>query len=93
LANLPLSDDATEAWYAGKQYYDFKGHTYNKKLKTLIDKTTKTADETKKMNTQKTSCDAFTRMVWKSTTTVAFGIKGRWVYARYCKVEGNKGGV
>ena len=30
-------------------------------------------------------------MVWKRTTTVAFGIKGRWVYARYCSVAGNTG--
>lgn len=30
-------------------------------------------------------------MVWKSTTTVAFGIRDRWVWVRYCKVKGNTG--
>jgi len=45
------------------------------------------------MNRQLNLVNAFTRMVWKDTTTVAFGIKGRWVFARYCKVEGNVDGV
>lgn len=52
-----------------------------------------TAAETKEMKTQKVEADAFTRMVWKSTTRVAFGIKGRWVYARYCSNAGNTGGA
>ena len=28
-------------------------------------------------------------MVWKSTTKVAFGIKGKWVIAWYCDIAGN----
>jgi hypothetical protein len=30
-------------------------------------------------------------MVWAETTKVAFGIRGRWVYAWYCEKEGNQG--
>jgi hypothetical protein len=30
-------------------------------------------------------------MVWKSTTKVAFAIKDRYVYARYCSTKGNTG--
>jgi len=30
-------------------------------------------------------------MVWKSTTKVAFAIKDRYVYARYCSTKGNEG--
>jgi len=60
-------------------------------LKTLLAKAIKTAAETKQATSQKTLADAFTRMVWKGTTKAAFAIKGRWVYARYCSVEGNTG--
>jgi hypothetical protein len=45
------------------------------------------------MNRQVKLVDSFTRMVWRDTTTVAFGIKDRWVVARYCKVKGNVDGV
>lgn len=98
LPTLPTKDYATEAWYLGKQYYDFKKGTYKKALVDLVTRsggtgTALTAAETKTMNTQKTAADAFTRMVWKGTGTVAFGIKGRWVYARYCGVAGNTGGT
>jgi hypothetical protein len=97
LPTLSTRDYATEHWYSGKQYYDFKKGTYNKKLTALIAKSkavggpAMTAAEKKTQATQTTSADAFTRMVWKATTTVAFGIKGRWVYARYCRVAGNTG--
>ena len=49
--------------------------------------------EKKKMELEKVLSDSFTRMVWKRTLKVSFGIKGRWVYARYCTAEGNKGTV
>ena len=45
------------------------------------------------MELEKVLSDSFTRMVWKRTLKVSFGIKGRWVYARYCTAEGNKGTV
>jgi hypothetical protein len=32
LPTLPTKDYATEAWYKGKQYYDFKKGTYQKAL-------------------------------------------------------------
>lgn len=81
LPTLATSDDATEAWYAGKKYYDFKTGGYQAKYNNQV----LTAQ-------QKLDADAFTRMVWKKTTTVAFGIRDRWVYARYCLVQGNTGG-
>jgi len=39
----------------------------------------------------KQQADFFTMMVWKPTTSVAFGIKGRYVYARFCSPRGNQG--
>lgn len=35
------------------------------------------------------AAESFTRMIWKETTEVAFGIKGRFVLAWYCSVAGN----
>ena len=92
LATLATSDAATAAWYSGKAYYDFKKGTYNAALTALITKGAgaRTAAETKQMNEQKALADAFTRMVWKATTTVAFGVQGRWAYARYCRAAGNQ---
>jgi hypothetical protein len=91
LPTLATTDTATEHWYSGKKYYSFKKGTYNTKLAALIKKgSTRTAAETTQMTKEKTLADAFTRMVWKATTKVSFAIKGRWVYARYCSVEGNK---
>jgi len=34
LATLATSDRATEAWYSGKQYYDFKAGTFKSALGT-----------------------------------------------------------
>jgi hypothetical protein len=31
-------------------------------------------------------------MVWRSTTKVGFGVKGKWVIAWYCEVAGNTNG-
>jgi hypothetical protein len=93
LPTLPTTDVATAHWYGGKAFYDFKAGTYKPKLKALIATPPTAATALKQMNTQKDLADAFTRMVWKATTTVAFGIKGRWVYARYCSVQGNQGGT
>lgn len=47
MANFMLSDDATEALYSGKKYYDFKKHTNNKKLIALKAKANKTPEENK----------------------------------------------
>lgn len=82
VATLSTSDDATAGWYAGKKHYDYaKGAN-----KPLFNKVALTAAMTE-------NAAQFTRMVWGSTTTVAFGIKGRWVTAWYCAVKGNTGGA
>jgi hypothetical protein len=57
LPTLSTSDSATQAWYSGKQYYDFKKGTYQKKLGELMNKHKKnnpalTAAEKKRMTTQ-----------------------------------------
>jgi hypothetical protein len=33
----------------------------------------------------------FTQMVWKDSTKVGFGIRGKWVVAWYCDSAGNTG--
>jgi hypothetical protein len=38
---------------------------------------------------QKAMVDNFTRIVWKGTSTVSFGIKGKYVAAWYCTKKGN----
>lgn len=80
LENLSQSDVATEYWYGGRVYYDYKKGTYKEKYN-KIDLT----------DANKALADDFTRMVWRSTSNVSFGIKGRYVYARYCSQKGNTG--
>lgn len=92
LVNLASSNRATDYWYSGKQFYDFKQGTYTRKLQAYIEDAERssnyTPEEIKAFDEQKEKANAFVRMVWKATTKVAFGIKGRYVYARYCKVGG-----
>lgn len=78
VAVLATSDDATEGWYSSKKNYAFDLGTYKVTDPVLTD-------------AQKLDVDEFTRMVWKETTKVSFGIKGRFVAAWYCSVEGNNG--
>jgi hypothetical protein len=33
----------------------------------------------------------FTQMVWKNTSKVGFGVRGKWVIAFYCEQKGNVG--
>jgi len=33
----------------------------------------------------------FTQMVWKNTSKVGFGVRGKWVIAFYCLQKGNVG--
>jgi hypothetical protein len=37
--------------------------------------------------TDQDKVDAFLRMIWKTTTKVAFGVKDKWVVAWYCDVK------
>jgi hypothetical protein len=76
VALLATTDAATEGWYSGKANYAFDMGTYSK-ISLSADK--------------KLDVDDFTRMVWKATTKVSFGIKGRFVAAWYCTVKGNMG--
>lgn len=82
VATLATSDDATIGWYEGKKFWNFKEGTVKDKFEDKV----LTAD-------QKADAADFTRMVWAETTTVAFGIRGRWVVAWYCSPQGNKGDV
>jgi hypothetical protein len=89
LPNFATDDTAVQHWYQGKAYYDFAKPIYKKKLKEIIDKntadpTTLTTTEKKLLDTQKPLVDAFTRIVWKNTLNVAFGIRDKWIVARYC---------
>jgi len=76
------NDAATESWYEGKKYYDFKAGDFLAEL----DGEAVTAE-------QKAEGGEFTRMVWGETTTVAFGISDRYVFAWYCAPQGNTGAV
>jgi len=69
VAALPTSHAATDAWYhEGKPWYD---------AATGATKAGATAG-------QQELGYRYTRMLWKSTTKVAFGIKGKYVVAWYC---------
>ena len=70
-ASLRFTDAASAAWYAGGKWYD--------------ESTGRSKDPS---NASKT-LDAFkfTKMVWKKTTRVGFGVKGKWVVAWYCESQ------
>jgi len=90
---LAISDAATKAWYAGKSSYDFKLNAPKKSTippKPLDPKVTSSiAAENKKF---KEAADKFSLIVWKATTKVGFGIKGKYVIAWYCETMGNVAG-
>jgi len=71
---LAISDDATDWWYDGAKEFDPATHAPKSP-----------ADPVKKKRS-----DAYTRLVWASSTTVGFGISsGRFVVAWFCKTKGN----
>lgn len=71
---MKITNFATDSWYSGKIEYDFKAA-----------KPKNSKDVAKKRDS-----DEFTRMIWKSSTTVGFGIhKNRSVVAWYCAKAGN----
>jgi hypothetical protein len=101
---LPSSDYATQAWYAGLSSWDFAKAEPKKLSEVKIPKEVKdntgtvtNQDEINAATSKRDAEDrqfaeeaeAFTRMVWKATTEVGFGIKGRFVVAWYCEAEGN----
>jgi hypothetical protein len=69
---LAKSHAATDAWYGGNSYYDYDTGKYKAGLTT---EQTKLAKD-------------FTRMLWRGTENVAFGIKGKYVAAWYCNPSG-----
>jgi hypothetical protein len=72
VSKLETSHAATDSWYSGNTHYDYANGKYKSGL---------TAAQTK-------LAQAFTRMMWRSTQTVAFGIKGKYVAAWYCNPDG-----
>lgn len=73
--DLLFKNDASEAWYKGESEYDY----------------TKGEPKKKEDAEKKLFSENFTRMVWKKTTKVGFGIKGKYVIAWYCEAKGNAG--
>lgn len=71
------TDAATDAWYKGKMMYNFKDG--------------KAKAATKDNTEPKKDVDMFARVVWKATTKVGFGIKGKYVVAWYCEDQGATG--
>jgi len=74
-AGMRVSDAPSDYWYDGSTYYDFTANA----AKTAI-----SGAETRRAN-------EFTRLVWKTTTKVGFGISadGRYVVAWFCETPGN----
>lgn len=70
---MATSTDAVDAWNKGQANYNF----------------IKGEPMDKNDVAKKKLSDEFTRMVWKSSTTVGFGIKGKFVVAWICKKKGN----
>jgi len=68
---------AVDKWYAAKQYYDFP----QGKAKKDDSLTTAVAAA------RKADVEAFTAMLWKKTTKVGFGAKGKWVVAHFCNAR------
>jgi hypothetical protein len=78
IKELETNHVATDAWYqTGEANYDY----------------TKNTEKAGLTAPQKSALADFTRMVWSSTTKVAFGIKGKYVVAWYCEVKGNAFGI
>jgi uncharacterized iron-regulated protein len=75
VADLDKSHAATDSWYSGNTYYDYANGKYTDSLTTA----------------QTTLGSAFTRMLWRGTQTVAFGVKGKYVAAWYCNLSGSAG--
>jgi len=69
VADLNRNHAATDSWYLnGEQHYNYETG----------------APKDGASNAEKAQVDDFTRMVWRSTSTVSFGIKGKYVAAWYC---------
>lgn len=73
--NLDKSHAATDSWYSGQTYYDYAKGKY-------------TVGSSASQASQRKLAEAFTRMLWRGTQTVAFGIKGKHVAAWYCNPSG-----
>jgi len=73
------TDVAPKTWYQGKQYYDFKAG----KAKVAKGLPTEEAALRKKLS------DDFTMMVWKGSSQLGLGIKGKWVVGYFCVDKGN----
>jgi len=71
---LATSDDATDWWFDGFKEYDFSTG----------------APKAPKDAAKKQRSDEYTRLVWKASTKVGFGINGRFVVAWFCETEGNQ---
>jgi len=71
--DLDKNHAVTDSWYSGYKHYDYTNGKWKDGL---------TAAE-------KTLAKAFTRMVWRGTKTVAFGVKGKYVAAWYCNPSGS----
>jgi hypothetical protein len=69
-------DHATEGWYKNSESYDY----VTSKPKLVHDK----EDEPTKIKS-----DTYTQLIWKTSTKVGFGIKGKFVVAWYCDKKGN----
>jgi len=68
VTELVTSNAATDAWYDGMGEFNFA----------TGEPIAPRVEERKKMY------EDFTRMMWKKTTKVGFGIRDKWVIARYC---------
>lgn len=69
-------DYATEGWYKNSESYDY----VTSKPKLVKGK----EDEATKIKS-----DTYTQLIWKTSTKVGFGIKGKFVVAWYCDKKGN----
>jgi len=65
------SDAATDFWYNKKKWYNFKEG--------------KAVAPSNDNDKPKKDADMFARLIWKSTTKVGFGQKGKYVVAWYCE--------
>jgi hypothetical protein len=70
---------ATDTWYQGKQYYDFD------KGEVITDDDL--SDEENDLREQ--NAYYFTQMLWKDSTEVGLGVKGKWVVGWFCEDKGN----
>jgi hypothetical protein len=76
---VATTDAAVESWYQGLEYYDFA------QGKAVIDD-----DMTPEIKAErKRAADAFTQLVWKGSTRIGLGIKGKWVIGWFCQSKGN----